>query len=223
MAAHVTALRRHGVEVDVVLATRWLTADRGLGVRRRWPRSRGATSRSTTERLGRPRRPSYERSRRQLDPAPLRPVGTRRSGRDTCQVADARGRRTHAPSTREAHQMTIRVGINGFGRIGRNFFRAAKQAGRRHRLRRRQRPRLGRRPWPTCSSTTRSSAGSTTTSRSADDGIKVDGDTIKVLAERDPKAAAVGRPRRRRRRRVDRLLHRPRQGGRPPRRRRPAA
>ena len=25
--------------------------------------------------------------------------------------------------------MTIRVGINGFGRIGRNFFRAAKQAG----------------------------------------------------------------------------------------------
>src|SRR4051795_4988277 len=25
--------------------------------------------------------------------------------------------------------MTVRVGINGFGRIGRNFFRAAKQAG----------------------------------------------------------------------------------------------
>ena len=25
--------------------------------------------------------------------------------------------------------MTIRVGINGFGRIGRNFFRAAKQRG----------------------------------------------------------------------------------------------
>jgi glyceraldehyde 3-phosphate dehydrogenase len=25
--------------------------------------------------------------------------------------------------------MTIRVGINGFGRIGRNFFRAAKKAG----------------------------------------------------------------------------------------------
>ena len=25
--------------------------------------------------------------------------------------------------------MTIRVGINGFGRIGRNFFRAARQAG----------------------------------------------------------------------------------------------
>ena len=25
--------------------------------------------------------------------------------------------------------MTIRVGINGFGRIGRNFFRAAKASG----------------------------------------------------------------------------------------------
>ena len=37
--------------------------------------------------------------------------------------------------------MTVRVGINGFGRIGRNFFRAAKAARRRHRLRRRQRPR----------------------------------------------------------------------------------
>ncbi|HYG72662.1 MAG TPA: glyceraldehyde 3-phosphate dehydrogenase NAD-binding domain-containing protein, partial [Actinomycetota bacterium] len=25
--------------------------------------------------------------------------------------------------------MTVKVGINGFGRIGRNFFRAAKQGG----------------------------------------------------------------------------------------------
>ena len=25
--------------------------------------------------------------------------------------------------------MTIRVGINGFGRIGRNFFRAVRQSG----------------------------------------------------------------------------------------------
>ena len=36
--------------------------------------------------------------------------------------------------------MTVRVGINGFGRIGRNFFRAALAAGSRHRGRRRQRP-----------------------------------------------------------------------------------
>ena len=34
------------------------------------------------------------------------------------------------PRTEEARDgMTIRVGINGFGRIGRNFFRAAKQQG----------------------------------------------------------------------------------------------
>ena len=26
--------------------------------------------------------------------------------------------------------MTIKIGVNGFGRIGRNFFRAAKHAGR---------------------------------------------------------------------------------------------
>ena len=36
--------------------------------------------------------------------------------------------------------MTVRVGINGFGRIGRNFFRAVAGAGQRHRDRRRQRP-----------------------------------------------------------------------------------
>ena len=33
--------------------------------------------------------------------------------------------------------MTVRVGINGFGRIGRNFFRADRRLGRRHRDRRR--------------------------------------------------------------------------------------
>src|SRR3954451_18329373 len=35
---------------------------------------------------------------------------------------------THALRRRIRH-MTIRVGINGFGRIGRNFFRAARKAG----------------------------------------------------------------------------------------------
>src|SRR4028119_2387718 len=30
---------------------------------------------------------------------------------------------------KEFRHMPVRVGINGFGRIGRNFFRAAKQAG----------------------------------------------------------------------------------------------
>src|SRR6266545_3156522 len=33
---------------------------------------------------------------------------------------------------REDASMTIRVGVNGFGRIGRNFFRAAQQAAGKH-------------------------------------------------------------------------------------------
>jgi glyceraldehyde 3-phosphate dehydrogenase len=83
--------------------------------------------------------------------------------------------------------MTVRVGINGFGRIGRNFFRAVKQSGAdidfvaandlgsvdtmAHLLQ--YDSVMGRYP------------GSVSTS---DDGIVVDGDTIKILAERDPKA-----------------------------------
>jgi glyceraldehyde 3-phosphate dehydrogenase len=83
--------------------------------------------------------------------------------------------------------MTVRVGINGFGRIGRNFFRAVKQSGAdidfvaandlgsvdtmAHLLQ--HDSVMGRYP------------GTVSTS---DDGIVVDGDTIKILAERDPKA-----------------------------------
>jgi glyceraldehyde 3-phosphate dehydrogenase len=83
--------------------------------------------------------------------------------------------------------MTIRVGINGFGRIGRNFFRAVKQSGAdvdvvaandlgsietmAHLLQ--FDSVLGRYPGQV------SATG---------DGIEVDGDTIKILAERDPKA-----------------------------------
>jgi glyceraldehyde 3-phosphate dehydrogenase len=83
--------------------------------------------------------------------------------------------------------MTVRVGINGFGRIGRNFFRAVKQSGAdidfvaandlgsvetmAHLLQ--YDSVMGRYP------------GQVSTS---DDGIVVDGDTIKIFAERDPKA-----------------------------------
>jgi glyceraldehyde 3-phosphate dehydrogenase len=83
--------------------------------------------------------------------------------------------------------MAIRVGINGFGRIGRNFFRAAKQTGAdidfvaandlgsleemAHLLK------------------YDSVAGVWDADIEAvGDGVKVDGDTIKILAERDPKA-----------------------------------
>jgi glyceraldehyde 3-phosphate dehydrogenase len=87
--------------------------------------------------------------------------------------------------------MTIRVGINGFGRIGRNFYRAAKQAGAdidfvavndlgsvdtmAHLLK--HDSVLGALPYDV---------------EAVDDGIKVDGDTLKVLAVRDPKELPWG-------------------------------
>jgi len=87
--------------------------------------------------------------------------------------------------------MTIRVGINGFGRIGRNFFRAAKKAGAdidfvavndlgsietmAHLLK--YDSVLGQLPNEV---------------QVADDGIKVDGDTLRVLAVRDPKELPWG-------------------------------
>ncbi|MFL6206146.1 MAG: type I glyceraldehyde-3-phosphate dehydrogenase [Acidimicrobiales bacterium] len=83
--------------------------------------------------------------------------------------------------------MSIRVGINGFGRIGRNFFRAAKQRGAdiefvaandlgskelmAHLLR-----------YDTILGTWDAQV------RVTDAGIEVDGDEIQILAERDPKA-----------------------------------
>jgi glyceraldehyde 3-phosphate dehydrogenase len=81
--------------------------------------------------------------------------------------------------------MTVRVGINGFGRIGRNFFRAAKQAGAdidfvavndlgkletmAHLLK--YDSVLGVLP---------------NEIKPTEDGISVDGDTLKVLSERNP-------------------------------------
>ena len=83
--------------------------------------------------------------------------------------------------------MTVRVGINGFGRIGRNFFRAVQASGAdldivaandlgdvatmAHLLR--YDSILGRYPEPV---------------RTTDDGIQVGDRTLKILAERDPAA-----------------------------------
>jgi glyceraldehyde 3-phosphate dehydrogenase len=87
--------------------------------------------------------------------------------------------------------MTIRVGINGFGRIGRNLFRAAKKAGAdidfvavndlgsvetmAHLLK--YDSVLGRLDYDI---------------EPTEEGIKVDGDTLKVLAVRDPKELPWG-------------------------------
>jgi len=87
--------------------------------------------------------------------------------------------------------MTIRVGINGFGRIGRNLFRAAKKTGAdidfvavndlgsvetmAHLLK--YDSVLGRLDYDIAAT---------------DEGIKVDGDTLQVLAVRDPKELPWG-------------------------------
>jgi glyceraldehyde 3-phosphate dehydrogenase len=87
--------------------------------------------------------------------------------------------------------MTVKIGINGFGRIGRNFFRAAKERGAdfdfvaandllpvelmAHLLK-----------YDTILGTFAGDVAQ------VGDGIKVDGDTLKILAERDPKALPWG-------------------------------
>ncbi len=87
--------------------------------------------------------------------------------------------------------MTIRVGINGFGRIGRNFFRAAKERGAdidfvaandlgsvelmAHLLK-----------YDSILGTYHADV------EVVGDGIKVDGDTLKILAEREPAALPWG-------------------------------
>jgi glyceraldehyde 3-phosphate dehydrogenase len=87
--------------------------------------------------------------------------------------------------------MTVKIGVNGFGRIGRNFFRAAKERGAdfdfvaandllsvelmAHLLK-----------YDTILGTFSADV------EQVADGIKVDGDTLKILAERDPKALPWG-------------------------------
>jgi len=87
--------------------------------------------------------------------------------------------------------MTIRVGINGFGRIGRNFFRAARQRGAdidfvaandlgskelmAHLMK-----------YDTILGTWDADIAT------SDGGIVVDGDELQILAERDPKALPWG-------------------------------
>jgi glyceraldehyde 3-phosphate dehydrogenase len=90
-------------------------------------------------------------------------------------------------TTEEATNMTVKVGINGFGRIGRNFFRAAKQQGAdldfvgvnditdsktlAHLLK-----------YDSVLGALDADIGT------SESGITVDGDELKVMAERDPAA-----------------------------------
>ena len=116
-----------------------------------------------------------------------------------------------------AHTVTVRVGINGFGRIGRNFFRAVQASGAdieivaandlmdnksiAHLLK-----------YDSVLGVLADDVSST------DDSITVGGSTIKIFAEKQPRRHRLGRRGRRHRHRVDRLLHRRHQGARPHRR-----
>jgi glyceraldehyde 3-phosphate dehydrogenase len=82
--------------------------------------------------------------------------------------------------------MAIRVGINGFGRIGRNFFRAAKQSGADFDFVAAND--LGSVELMAHLLTHDSILGGwkDVEVEVVDDGIKVNGDTLKILAERDP-------------------------------------
>ena len=103
--------------------------------------------------------------------------------------------------------MAIRVGINGFGRIGRQALRAAKEQG------------VADLDFVAVNDLTdtktlahlfkydsvhRRYEGNVKTSAN---GITVDGDEIRVFAEKDPAAASVEGPRRRHRARVHGPLH----------------
>ena len=107
--------------------------------------------------------------------------------------------------------MTVKIGVNGFGRIGRNFLRAAKQRGvdldmvavnditdaatLAHLLK--YDSVLGTYPGDV---------------HVSDNGITVDGDELRVLAERDPANLPWKDPRRGDRDRVHGVVHEPREG-----------
>ena len=105
--------------------------------------------------------------------------------------------------------MTVSVGINGFGRIGRNFFRAAKQQG----------ADIDFVAVNDLGSLDRDGAPAARTTRCLgslpDDvkvvkgGLKVGDDTLDGAQRTQPGRPALGRTRRRCRDRVDRLLSTP--------------
>ncbi|GMA37496.1 hypothetical protein GCM10025876_37000 [Demequina litorisediminis] len=103
--------------------------------------------------------------------------------------------------------MTIKVGINGFGRIGRNFFRAALAEGADFEI-------VGVNDLTDNHTLAHLLKYDTVLGKFPkevtydDDNIYVDGKAIKALAERDPANLPWAEPGRRHRHRVDRLLHR---------------
>ena len=88
--------------------------------------------------------------------------------------------------------MAVRVGINGFGRIGRNVFRAAHEQRRRHRVAGGQRPRRPEDDRPPAQVRLDLRAVPGRGARRPTRAFAVDGKEIRVLAERDPAALPWG-------------------------------
>ncbi len=119
--------------------------------------------------------------------------------------------------------MTLKVGINGYGRIGRNVLRALYEAGRQKEIRIVAVNDLGdaeTNAYLTRHDTVHGRFRGEV--RVDGDHMVVNGDRIRVLAERDPSKLPVGRARRRHRVRVHRPLHQQGEGGTAPGRRREA-
>jgi hypothetical protein len=117
--------------------------------------------------------------------------------------------------------VTVRVGINGFGRIGRNFYRAVQAANLAGTA---DIEIVGANDLTDNATLAHLLKYDSILGRLGDvthtaDEISVGGQSFRAFAEKDPRPA-VGRGRRRRRGRVDRLLHRRHQGPGAPRRRR---
>src|SRR6476619_276078 len=83
--------------------------------------------------------------------------------------------------------MTIRVGINGFGRIGRNFFRAARSQGADIEI-------VSANDLGSVKDMARLLKFDSVMGRldATDAGIRVDGKLLKITAERDPKELPWG-------------------------------
>ena len=110
--------------------------------------------------------------------------------------------------------MTTRVGINGFGRVGRQSLKALIERAPGHRGRRHQRP--GARRARRAPVQARLHVWNVPGRRRphSDDLLIVDGRQIRVFQEKGPRQPAVGRPRRRHRAGEHRLFTTPRRPGR---------
>ena len=104
--------------------------------------------------------------------------------------------------------MTIKVAINGYGRIGRNILRAHYEGGKKHDIAIVAINDLGS-PETNAHLTRYDTAHGKFPGKVEVDGdaMVVNGDRIKVLAQRDPAALPWGHARRRRRARVHGPLH----------------